>query len=194
MSFVDDGSTPEDYCLIARIRNSPTGGLLIVSAGIKQFGTEAAGRLLAEPTEFSAILSKLPPAGRRRTCSWCSTPESSATPPPSPNWSPPTSGKVPDVGQVGNPPLASTGPENGALYSRAHEKNRAHQKTSGTLKTMALRNLTLRADPDLIDRARSKAEARKTTLRGTNPTPNDIEKLLDQMTYFEPGPGLVAKS
>ena len=61
MSFVDDGSTPEDYCLIARIRNSPTGGLLIVSAGIKQFGTEAAGRLLAEPTEFSAILSKLPP-------------------------------------------------------------------------------------------------------------------------------------
>ena len=190
----DDGSTPEDYCLIARIPNSPTGGLLIVSVGIKQFGTDAAGRPLAEPTEFSAILSKLPPPGRRRTCSWCSKPESSATPPPSRNSSPPTSGKVPDVGRVGNlrrvgnPPLASTGPANGALYSREH------QKTSGTLKTMALRNLTLRADPDLIDRARSKAEARKTTLRGTNPTPNDIEKLLDQMTYFEPGPGLVAKS
>lgn len=57
----DDGSTPEDYCLIARIPNSPTGGLLLVSAGIKQFGTEAAGRLLSEPAEFSAILSKLPP-------------------------------------------------------------------------------------------------------------------------------------
>ncbi|NDJ13828.1 MAG: hypothetical protein EBY17_21965 [Acidobacteriia bacterium] len=65
---------------------------------------------------------------------------------------------------------------------------------------MALRNLTLSADPELIDRARSKAEARKTTLnhefrlwlaqysQETNPTPNDIEKLLDQMTYFEAGP------
>ncbi len=56
----DDGSTPEDYSLICRIRNSPTGGLLIVSAGIKQFGTEAAGRLLADPVELSAILNKLP--------------------------------------------------------------------------------------------------------------------------------------
>lgn len=57
----DDGSTPEDYCLIARIPNSPTGGLLLVSAGIKQFGTEAAGRLLADPPDLSAILNKLPP-------------------------------------------------------------------------------------------------------------------------------------
>jgi hypothetical protein len=56
----DDGSTPEDYSLIARIRNSPTGGLLIVSAGIKQFGTEAAGRLLADPLELGTILNKLP--------------------------------------------------------------------------------------------------------------------------------------
>ena len=56
----DDGSTPEDYSLIARIRNSPTGGLLIISAGIKQFGTEAAGRLLADPAELGSILNKLP--------------------------------------------------------------------------------------------------------------------------------------
>jgi hypothetical protein len=56
----DDGSTPEDYSLIARIRNSPTGGLLIVSAGIKQFGTEAAGRLLADPLDLGTILNKLP--------------------------------------------------------------------------------------------------------------------------------------
>lgn len=62
----DAGSTPEDYCLIARIPNSPTGGLLIVSAGIKHFGTEAAGRPLAEPTEFSAILSKLPPGWEKK--------------------------------------------------------------------------------------------------------------------------------
>jgi hypothetical protein len=56
----DDGSTPEDYSLICRIRNSPTGGLLIISAGVKQFGTEAAGRLLAEPADLGAILNKLP--------------------------------------------------------------------------------------------------------------------------------------
>ncbi len=56
----DDGSIAEDYSLIARVPNSPTGGLVIVSAGIKQFGTEAAGRLLAEPTDLGAILNKLP--------------------------------------------------------------------------------------------------------------------------------------
>jgi hypothetical protein len=56
----EDGSTPEDYSLICRIRNSPTSALLIVSAGIKQFGTEAAGRLLAQPLELGTILNKLP--------------------------------------------------------------------------------------------------------------------------------------
>jgi len=56
----DDGSTPEDYSLICRLRKSPTGALVIVSAGIKQFGTDAAGRLLADPAEFGLILSQLP--------------------------------------------------------------------------------------------------------------------------------------
>jgi hypothetical protein len=57
----DDGSTPEDYSLICRIHNSPTGKMLIVSAGIKQFGTEAAGRILADPLALGTILNKLPP-------------------------------------------------------------------------------------------------------------------------------------
>jgi hypothetical protein len=56
----DDGSTPEDYSLICRLLKSPTGALVIVSAGIKQFGTDAAGRLLADPAELGLILSKLP--------------------------------------------------------------------------------------------------------------------------------------
>jgi hypothetical protein len=56
-----DGSTPDDYSLICRVRDSPTGGLLIVAAGLKQFGTEAAGRIIADPEEFGAILQKLPP-------------------------------------------------------------------------------------------------------------------------------------
>lgn len=55
-----DGSAPEDYILICRIRNSVTGGFLIVAAGIKQFGTEAAGRLLTDPAQLSAALGKLP--------------------------------------------------------------------------------------------------------------------------------------
>jgi hypothetical protein len=34
--------------------------LLLISAGIKQFGTEAAGRLLTEPSQLGAILNRLP--------------------------------------------------------------------------------------------------------------------------------------
>lgn len=60
VSVNDDQSQPEDYSLICRIRNSPTGGLLIVSAGIKQFGTEAAGRILTQPVQLGLILGKLP--------------------------------------------------------------------------------------------------------------------------------------
>ena len=56
----DDGSTPEDYILICRIQNSMTGGLQLVAAGLKQFGTEAAGRLLADPDQLGSILRKIP--------------------------------------------------------------------------------------------------------------------------------------
>lgn len=56
----DDGSTPEDYSLICRIRNSPTGQLIIVSAGLKQFGTEGAGRVLADPAALGTILNQMP--------------------------------------------------------------------------------------------------------------------------------------
>ena len=56
----DDGSSPEDYILVGRIRNSFTGGLTLVAAGLKQFGTEAAGRLLADPEQLGPILRKLP--------------------------------------------------------------------------------------------------------------------------------------
>ena len=56
----DDGSSPEDYILIARIRDSVTGGVVLVGAGLKQFGTEAAGHLLADAGHLGAILRKLP--------------------------------------------------------------------------------------------------------------------------------------
>ena len=58
---IDDGSAPEDYVVICRMRNSLTGGLMLVAAGLKQFGTEAAGRLLVDPDQLGTILRKLPP-------------------------------------------------------------------------------------------------------------------------------------
>jgi hypothetical protein len=56
----EDGSLPEDYILVCRIRHSFTGGLAIVAAGLKQFGTEAAGRLLVDSEALGGILRKLP--------------------------------------------------------------------------------------------------------------------------------------
>jgi hypothetical protein len=55
-----DGSSAEDYLLVCRLRNSYTGGLLMVAAGMKQFGTEAAGALLSDQDHLGAILRTLP--------------------------------------------------------------------------------------------------------------------------------------
>jgi hypothetical protein len=62
----DDGSALEDYLLVCRIPNSDTGGLIVVAAGLKQFGTEAAGRLLADPDQLGAILRQLPKGWENR--------------------------------------------------------------------------------------------------------------------------------
>lgn len=56
----DDGSTIDDYLLVSRVRSDQTGGLILVAAGLKQFGTEAAGRLLADPDQLGPILRQLP--------------------------------------------------------------------------------------------------------------------------------------
>ncbi|HYP04773.1 MAG TPA: hypothetical protein VER03_00955 [Bryobacteraceae bacterium] len=56
----DDGSVTEDYILVSRIINSSAGGVQILAAGIKQFGTEAAGRLLTDSGQLEHVLNKLP--------------------------------------------------------------------------------------------------------------------------------------
>ena len=56
----DDGSTLDDYLMICRIRSLYTGGVLMVAAGLKQFGTEAAGHLISDPEQLGPILRKLP--------------------------------------------------------------------------------------------------------------------------------------
>ncbi|MBI3209494.1 MAG: hypothetical protein HYZ37_11420 [Candidatus Solibacter usitatus] len=61
-----DDQPPEDYALVSRIPNSPTGGLLIVAAGIKQFGTEAAGHVVSDPFLLDTLLSRLPPGWERK--------------------------------------------------------------------------------------------------------------------------------
>ncbi len=55
-----DGSALEDYILVCRIRNSLTGKTVMLAAGLKQFGTEAAGRFLAEPAQLDPVLKGLP--------------------------------------------------------------------------------------------------------------------------------------
>ena len=60
VASTDNGTAPEDYILVCRIRNSSAGGLQIVAAGVKQFGTEAAGRFLTDQNQLGAILTKLP--------------------------------------------------------------------------------------------------------------------------------------
>jgi hypothetical protein len=52
-----DGS---DYVLLSRLPNSPSGNMIVIAAGLKQFGTEAAGRLLANPAQLGPLLQALP--------------------------------------------------------------------------------------------------------------------------------------
>lgn len=60
-AITDDRRTMEDYILLCRIPQSQTGKLMIVVGGLAGFGTEAGGRIIADPKLFEPILSKLPP-------------------------------------------------------------------------------------------------------------------------------------
>ena len=52
----EDGSSPEDYFMICRLPNSPSGSSMLIAAGVAQFGTEAAGRFLVDPARMNDIL------------------------------------------------------------------------------------------------------------------------------------------
>ncbi len=51
-----DGSSPEDYILVCRLANSPSGKTMIIAGGITMFGTEAAGHFLTAPDRLSDAL------------------------------------------------------------------------------------------------------------------------------------------
>ncbi len=61
-----DGSYSEDYLLLGRLANPQVGGFLIVGAGLTQYGTQEAARILADPHALSPILGSLPPGWESR--------------------------------------------------------------------------------------------------------------------------------
>ncbi len=61
-----DGSSPEDYFLVCRLANSPSGKLMIIAAGITMFGTEAAGHFLTNPDRLADALRHLGQSWQKR--------------------------------------------------------------------------------------------------------------------------------
>ena len=55
-----DDSASDDYVLICRLKNASTGGFVVVVAGVKQFGTEAAGRVVSDPVQLALLVRDLP--------------------------------------------------------------------------------------------------------------------------------------
>ena len=62
----DDGRSLEDYIVVCRLPHSQTNGFVVVCAGLNVYGTEEAGRILAEPESLLPILKKLPPGWANR--------------------------------------------------------------------------------------------------------------------------------
>ena len=55
-----DGSSDEDFILVSRVLDSNTVKPLVVLAGLKQFGTGAAGHLLTDPVQWKELAKLLP--------------------------------------------------------------------------------------------------------------------------------------
>lgn len=62
----DDGRTTEDYILACRLLRAETGNFVVIGAGLKQYGTEEAGRILADPEVLVPLLKKLPAGWRTK--------------------------------------------------------------------------------------------------------------------------------
>jgi hypothetical protein len=61
-----DGGTDEDFVLITRVLNSPTRQPFVVLAGLKQTGTEAAGRAITDAGQWAAIAKRLPSGWQKK--------------------------------------------------------------------------------------------------------------------------------
>jgi hypothetical protein len=58
-SKTDNGISSDDYFLVCRLAHSPSGKIMLVAAGLTQFGTEAAGHFLADPNRLNDTLRKI---------------------------------------------------------------------------------------------------------------------------------------
>ena len=54
-----DGSSPEDYILVCRLANSPSGKVMIIAGGLTMFGTEAAGHFLTASDSLNDALRQI---------------------------------------------------------------------------------------------------------------------------------------
>jgi hypothetical protein len=64
-SMPADGRVTEDYAIVSRIFHSESGQVLILAAGITQFGSQAAGEFLTNPQLLGQALRKAPPNWQR---------------------------------------------------------------------------------------------------------------------------------
>ncbi len=62
----DNGQTKDDYILLCRLPHTETGKLLLIGAGLTQYGTGEAGRILSDPDALTRILHRLPVNWRDR--------------------------------------------------------------------------------------------------------------------------------
>lgn len=61
-----DGKTPEDFALVTRLVESASGHLIVIAAGITQYGTRAAGEFLTDEARLSEALRGQPAAWDRK--------------------------------------------------------------------------------------------------------------------------------
>lgn len=55
----DTGVAAEDYFLVCRLADSPSGKVMMIAAGLTQFGTEAAGRFLLDSDYLNSTLRQI---------------------------------------------------------------------------------------------------------------------------------------
>ena len=60
----DNGRATEDYVIICRLQRAGTGKLVVIGAGLTQYGTQEAGRILSDPNVLVPLLRRLPPSWR----------------------------------------------------------------------------------------------------------------------------------
>jgi hypothetical protein len=62
-----NGTSDDDFILVSRILDSSVRQPTLVVAGLKQFGTGAAGHLVVDPAQLGAVASQLPPGWQTKS-------------------------------------------------------------------------------------------------------------------------------